>query len=62
MYSVNGGNTWLGYPQKITPDFPLLDWKYISIAPINPWLGNHLYVHLVLQADSLKSVYLILYY
>ena len=56
MYSMNGGNTWIGEPQKFTPDFPLLDWKYISIAPNNPWMGNQLYVHLVLQADSLEAV------
>lgn len=53
MYSMNGGNTWLGEPQKITPDFPLMDWKYISVAPITPWMGDQLYVHLVMQADSL---------
>jgi hypothetical protein len=56
MYSMNGGNSWLGGPQKFTPDFPLLDWKYISIAPVNPWLGDQLYVHLVLQGDSLEAV------
>jgi len=55
MYSMNGGNTWVDEPQKITPDFPLLDWKYISIAPINPFIGGQLFVHLVLQADSLEA-------
>ena len=55
MTSWDGGNTWLTGPEKITPDFPLLNWNYISIAPINPFIGEQLYVHLVLQADSLEA-------
>ena len=54
MWSQDGGNSWILEPTKFTPDSPLLDWKYISIAPVNPWIGNHLFVHVVVQSDSLE--------
>ncbi|RKY96881.1 MAG: hypothetical protein DRQ13_05435 [Ignavibacteriae bacterium] len=54
MLSTNGGETW-GYPNKFTPDTPLLDWKYISIAHINPSISYITDIHMILQADSLEG-------
>ena len=58
-YSTNSGEEW-SEPQKFTPDSPLLDWKYISMAPIYPVVENFPYVeltlHFVLQADSLPAI------
>ena len=53
MYSTNGGETWTG-PEKFTPDSPILDWKYISIAPINPVVEDNIMVFIVLQGESLE--------
>ncbi len=52
--SSNGGETWW-HPNKFTPDIPLLDWKYISIAHINPTIFNTTYINMILQGDSLES-------
>ncbi|MFB3056292.1 MAG: T9SS type A sorting domain-containing protein, partial [Ignavibacteriaceae bacterium] len=54
MLSSDGGNTWT-VPEKFTPDTPLRDWRYISIAPINPVVGDLCTVHMVVQGDSLPG-------
>jgi len=60
MYSSDGGESWAN-PEKFTPDTPLLDWKYISIAPICPAEISNLdkdytiTIHMTLQGDSLTQ-------
>ncbi len=53
-YSSDGGESWTR-PEKFTPDVPLSDWQYISIAPVNPVEGNLCRVHMVLQSDTLPG-------
>ncbi|MBT8379679.1 MAG: T9SS type A sorting domain-containing protein [Ignavibacteria bacterium] len=58
MYSTNGGETWIGGPEKFTPEEPLLDWKYISGLSVFPVLQASPIVftlHFVMQADSLQE-------
>ncbi|NNG26851.1 MAG: T9SS type A sorting domain-containing protein [Ignavibacteriaceae bacterium] len=50
--SDDGGNTWSD-PEKFTPEFPLLDWRYPSIAEVSP-VGFST-VHIVMQGDSLPG-------
>ncbi len=60
MYSSDGGESWAN-PEKFTPDTPLLNWKYISIAPIcpvellSPDQDYTITIHMTLQADSLEG-------
>jgi hypothetical protein len=55
MLSSDGGNNWT-VPEKFTPDGPpLLDWRYISIAPISPVVGDLCTVHMVVQGDTLPG-------
>ena len=55
MLSSDGGNNWT-VPEKFTPDGPpLLDWRYISIAPISPVVGDLCTVHMVVQGDSIPG-------
>ena len=55
MFSSNGGNTW-SYPERFTPDQPLYDWRYISIAQVNPTFNNDCIVHMVVQGDSIPGI------
>jgi hypothetical protein len=54
MLSSDGGNTWTN-PEKFTPEIPLLDWRYISMAPVNPVVGDYCTVHMVAQGDSIPG-------
>jgi hypothetical protein len=54
MMSTDGGNTWTT-PEKFTPDSPILDWRYISIVPVNPVIGDHCTVHFVVQGDTIPG-------
>jgi len=51
--STDGGNTWSN-PEKFTPDSPLLDWRYPSIAEVIPVSGAYT-MHIVMQGDSLPG-------
>ena len=53
-FSSDGGQSWLT-PEKFTPESPLRDWRYISIAPVNPVVGSFSTVHMVLQGDSIPG-------
>jgi hypothetical protein len=51
MYSSDAGDTW-STPERFTPiTSPLLDWRYVSIAPVSPVNNNYIQVHLVMQGD-----------
>jgi len=55
--STDGGETWTS-PEKFTPDSPLRDWRYPSIAERIPSaLQDQLYfnVHIVMQGDSIPG-------
>ena len=54
IYTPDGGNNWT-LPEKFTPQTPLRDWRYISIAPINPVSNNLCTVHMVAQVDSVPG-------
>ena len=57
MWSEDGGNTWTP-AEKFTPDSPLLDWRYISIAdiaPSDPLDDDLITIHMVVQGDSIPG-------
>lgn len=59
MYSSDAGQTW-STPEKFTPDSPLLDWRWISIAPVCPVTsspGNDdvITVHMVALGDTIPG-------
>jgi hypothetical protein len=56
MYSVDGGETW-SVPEKFTPDSPLLDWRYPSIAEVVPVTteDESFTIHIVMQGDSIPG-------
>ncbi len=56
MYSVDGGETW-SVPEKFTPDSPLLDWRYPSIAEVVPVTTDDesFTIHIVMQGDSIPG-------
>jgi len=51
--SSDGENTWSD-PEKFTPDSPLLDWRYPSIAEVVPVNGAYT-VHIIMLGDSLPG-------
>jgi hypothetical protein len=53
-YSADGGETW-SEPVKFTPDSPLRDWRYPSIAEIIPSEGLGFTIHIVMQGDSIPG-------
>jgi hypothetical protein len=53
-YSSDGGNTWMD-PEKFTPDSPLRDWRYPSIAEVIPVIEDNLVPHIVMQGDSIPG-------
>jgi hypothetical protein len=56
-YSSDGGNTW-DDPSKFTPDSPLRDWRFPSIAEIIPVaVGDEeiFTIHIVMQGDSIPG-------
>lgn len=56
MMSENGGETWT-VPERFTPiNEPPLDWRWISIAQVNPVSGNTVNVHLVAVGDPVAGV------
>jgi hypothetical protein len=57
MASSDGGNTWSD-PEKFTPDSPLLDWRYPSIAEVIPVTvpdGEAFTIQMVMQGDSIPG-------
>jgi len=55
--SSDGGNTWSD-PEKFTPDSPLLDWRYPSIAEVIPVTvpdGEAFTIQMVMQGDSIPG-------
>lgn len=57
MYSTDGGESWTA-PEKFTPDTPLLDYRYPSIAhvsPVNTIDEDVINVHIVMQVDSIPG-------
>lgn len=57
MYSSDGGDTW-STPEKFTPDSPLLDWRYPSIAEVVPVTvtdDEAFTIHIVMQGDSIAG-------
>ena len=56
-YSSDGGENW-STPEKFTPEAPLLDWRYPSIAEVIPVTvtdGEVFTIHIVMQGDSLPG-------
>lgn len=55
MYSIDGGNLWTD-PVKFTPDAPLRDWRYPSIASVSPVTeSGTATVHIVMQGDTIPG-------
>ena len=60
LWSADGGNNWSA-PVKMTPEGvtadgePLLDWRYPSIAPVNPVSGGVITVHMTMQGDTIPG-------
>jgi hypothetical protein len=54
MISTDGGNNW-SMPERFTPVSPVLDWRYASIAPVNPVVGEYCTVHMVIQGDTIPG-------
>ena len=53
--SSDGGVTWSS-PEKFTPDSPLRDWRYPSIAEKIPvTVGSGFTIHVVMQGDSIPG-------
>ncbi len=52
MYSGDGGNAWSD-PEKFTPESPLKDWRYPSIAEVMP--SGFSTIHIVMQGDSIPG-------
>ena len=50
MVSTDSGATWTA-PEVFTPDSPLLDWDWVSLAESNPVSGDSCTVHMVMQGD-----------
>lgn len=56
-HSSDGGENW-SVPEKFTPDSPLLDWRYPSIAEIIPVTvtdDEGFTIHIVIQGDSIPG-------
>ena len=53
-YSFDGGNSW-AFPEKITPEEPLRDWRYPSIAEVIPLVDGGFTIHIVMQGDSIPG-------
>ncbi|MEP7146961.1 MAG: hypothetical protein ABI792_08115, partial [bacterium] len=53
-YSSNSGNSWIN-PEKITPENPLRDWRYISVSKSNNLTVSQLTVQMVCQSDSVAG-------
>lgn len=56
-YSSDGGENW-STPEKFTPESPLLDWRYPSIAEVVPVTvtdGEAFTIHIVMQGDTLPG-------
>jgi len=56
--SFNNGASWT-LPEKITPETPLRDWRYISISPNNDVNNNQLSVQMVCQSDSIAGCHVV---
>lgn len=54
MSSGDGGENWTS-PERFTPVTPLRDWRYISMAQINPVSNEYCTVHMVVQVDSVPG-------
>ena len=54
MFTSDGGNSW-SMPERFTPVSPVLDWRYVSIAPVNPVVGQYCTVHMVMQGDTIPG-------
>lgn len=53
MMSLDGGQSW-SEPARFTPDHnpsSPIDWRYVSIAPMNPVYDDKVTVHLVMQGE-----------
>lgn len=58
MMSADGGKTWTN-PARFTPiTSPPLDWRWVSIAPVNPVSGNSVKVHLVMVGDTVAGQFI----
>ncbi len=55
-YSTDGGNTWSD-PEEFTPESPLRDWRYPSIAEVMPVtvFDDFIQIHIVMQGDSIPG-------
>ena len=55
-HSSNAGVSW-NLPQRITPESPLRDWRYISVSPTSHQSSNNLTVQMLCQSDSIPGSY-----
>jgi hypothetical protein len=56
-YSSDGGENWSD-PEKFTPDSPLMDWRYPSIAEVIPVAvaDDEIFtIHIVMQGDTIPG-------
>jgi hypothetical protein len=59
MMSEDGGSSW-SIPEMFTPDttVPVLDWRWVSITPVNPVEDNNVTVHLVIVGDPIAGAFI----
>jgi hypothetical protein len=56
--SEDGGESWTD-PERFTPvTNPPLDWRWVSIAPVNPVSGTSTKVHLVMVGDIVAGQFI----
>jgi hypothetical protein len=55
-YSTNDGVVW-NTPERMTPQSPLRDWRFISVSPTNNIVGNTWTIQMACQSDSLAGTH-----
>jgi len=55
-YSANAGVTW-SVPERITPAAPLKDWRYVSISPTSPQVGQLWQVQMVCENHNYAGAF-----
>ncbi len=55
-HSTDAGNSWY-LPEKITPESPLRDWRFVSISPVSNQISNTLTAQMICQSDSVAGTH-----
>ena len=55
-FSLDNGNSW-NPPEKITPDTPLRDWRFVSVSSTNNVSSGNWTIQMVCQSDSVAGTH-----